>query len=104
VGDIGSNIDVDNTFGYGPEVYSVNVAEGDTLPPGDYVVRAHYFRNAYDPEPAPIDWTVDVVKFAGTPNEVRQTFTGTIVEANSGTAGPGGTGPAWADVGVVTIP
>lgn len=103
---IGGRLDVDNTRGRGPENYFLSAAEGDTILPGAYAIRVHYFNDAQDDEETPtraVTWRLVLLRNEGTPEETREFFSGTIGVAASGNAAPGGTGPDWATATTVTI-
>ncbi|HEY5958024.1 MAG TPA: thrombospondin type 3 repeat-containing protein, partial [Polyangiaceae bacterium] len=53
---LGAVLDTDNTLGYGPENYSLSTAAGNTLAPGTYRVRVHYFDG-----PSPVNFDVRVL-------------------------------------------
>lgn len=88
----GAELDVDNTSGFGPE--NITLTTEDTiLYDGDYIVRVHYYRGN------PVtNYTVAVLLYEGSPRQTLSTFSGSLTNASSGSAGPGGTGPAWRDI------
>lgn len=103
---IGGLLDVDNTSGFGPENYFLSSADGDTVLPGGYQIRVHYYRDAdqEDDEPARVvGWRVVVLLNEGTPAERRQIFTGTLTAASSTNDSPGSSGPDWGNVTTVAL-
>jgi uncharacterized protein YfaP (DUF2135 family) len=58
----GANLDFDNTFGYGPEHYTISSAEGDEMPYGEYDIEVVYYADHddnYDTDQA-VPWTVNI--------------------------------------------
>lgn len=90
-------LDVDRTQGFGPENYSIG---GDDAAPGTYTVRVHYYASR---GVGRTEWAVRILGDEGTGAQRRRTFYGILEHADSGTAGGGGSGPAWNDVCVVTV-
>lgn len=104
---IGGRLDVDNTSGHGPENYFLSSEEGDTIAPGAYAIRVHYYNDLEDGDETPtrpVEWRVVVILNEGTPQEQRRFHRGTLAVANGGNASPGNAGPDWADVATVTLP
>lgn len=98
---IGGRLDVDNTAGVGPENYFLSSAEGDTILPGTYTIRVHYYSDhqaTTEVPTRPVTWRVTFVVNEGTPNEKRDFKDGVLTTANSGNADPGSGGSDWADV------
>jgi len=96
---VGGRLDVDNTSGFGPENYFLSSAEGDTVEPGPYVVRVHYYsdRDTDDDQPTrAVSWRVVVLLNEGTPLERRQITQGTLSVESSSNDDPGSSGPDWA--------
>jgi uncharacterized protein YfaP (DUF2135 family) len=102
----GGTLDRDDTSGYGPETYSLSAAEGDTVVPGDYVVRVHYYSDHEGSEvpTRAVGWRVVAVVNEGTPGEMRVIREGVLSAENSSNSSPGSTGPDWADAATLTVP
>ncbi len=104
---IGGRLDVDNTHGFGPENYFLSAAAGNTVLPGDYTIRVHYYDDARADDQTPtrtVGWRVVVVVNEATPEEHREVKTGTIGLASSANDAPGSSGADWATATVITIP
>jgi uncharacterized protein YfaP (DUF2135 family) len=104
---IGGRLDVDNTHGFGPENYFLSAAEGDTVPPGAYTFRVHYYNDELDDEETPtrsIGWRMVIVVNEGTPEARTVIRSGTLAFASGSNDSPGASGPDWATAAVVTIP
>jgi uncharacterized protein YfaP (DUF2135 family) len=98
---IGGRLDVDNTQGFGPENYFLSSAQGNTVLPGVYTIRVHYYRDHQKTSPDParvVGWRVVILVNEGTPTEKTQIFSGSLSADNSGNQAPGSTGPDWATV------
>ena len=91
---MGGSLDVDNTDGYGPENYSLSESEGDTLAPGSYAIRVHYYSGM-----SAVNWQVRVVINENQPNEQVFTRQGQLSSPNAANISPTATGPDWAEVG-----
>lgn len=103
---IGGRLDVDDTNGFGPENYFLSSEEGDTVLPGAYTLRVHYFSDHQADEETPprvVSWRVDLLINEGTPAEQRKVTSGVLSMPSPGNAQPGGSGPDWAAVDVVTL-
>ena len=103
----GGRLDVDNTSGFGPENYYINLPADSPLRTGNCSIRVHYFKDAQQSGTTPTrpaNWRVVTVLNEGAPNEKYQVFTGVLSAANSSNANPGSSGPDWATVGEVSIP
>ncbi len=103
---IGGRLDVDNTSGHGPENYFLSSEEGDTILPGTYGVRVHYYSDHEADEETPtrpVEWRVVIILNEGTPQETREFHRGTLSMAASGNSSPGGSGGDWATVADVTL-
>lgn len=95
----GMTLDFDNTSGFGPENITLSLGEGDTLLPGNYGVRVHYYRGT-----GPVSGKVEVLTYEGEPTQKNQVFNWTIsANGSSSTQGPGGTGPQWTDIVTVDV-
>lgn len=95
---LGAILDTDKTEGYGPENYTLSRAAGDTLAPGTYLIRVHYFDSPLDEEPA-VHYSVRVLLNENQEGEEEATFEGTLLASDSGESwAPWETGAAWADV------
>jgi uncharacterized protein YfaP (DUF2135 family) len=104
---IGGRLDVDNTSGIGPENYFLSFEEGDTVLPGTYTVRVHYYSDHLATGDTPtrvVDWRVAIVVNEGTPQEKREFPRGTLAVDNSGNASPGASGGDWATAFEIVIP
>jgi len=89
----GAVLDTDNTKGYGPENYSLSVAAGNTLLPGTYRVRAHYFDGA-----TPIQYNVRVLLNENSARESVVNFPGQISVSSRTNSLPTAAGTGWVDV------
>jgi len=87
-------LDVDDTDGYGPENYSVSVAEN-----GTYRIRVHYYSD--DELEIGTNCKVSIMLNEGSGNEVRQTRYLYIPTSNDDNDEPGSTGEDWIDVAEV---
>ncbi len=99
----GGVLDFDDTDGFGPEHWTLTFA--DTVRWNeDYHVRVHYYADhstASDEPDTPSTWTVNIIMHEGEPNASSMNFSGTLTVANSGSAGPNGSGAAWNDVAII---
>jgi uncharacterized protein YfaP (DUF2135 family) len=103
---IGGRLDGDNTQGFGPENYFLSSAEGNTVLPGVYTVRVHYFRDRQktDQQPARVvGWRVVILVNEGTSAEKTQIFSGSLSADSQTNDSPGATGPDWATVQQLTF-
>ena len=103
---IGGRLDVDNTSGIGPENYFLSSEEGDTVLPGAYTIRVHYYADhqaTTEVPTRPVTWRVTLILNEGTPDEKRDFRQGVIATANSSNATPGSTGSDWAEVAAPTL-
>jgi len=103
---IGGRLDVDNTSGFGPENYFLSSVEGDTILPGPYTVRVHYYRDQDSGDEQPtraVGWRVVVLLNEGTKFERRQITQGTLSAESSTNDAPGSSGPDWASVTTVSF-
>ena len=101
---IGGRLDVDNTQGFGPENYFLSSEEGDTVLPGAYTIRVHYYSDHLKTQDTParaVPYRVVIIVNEGTPSEKREFHEGTLTVDNSGNSSPGGSGPDWATVAEV---
>jgi len=101
---IGGRLDVDNTQGFGPENYFLSSEEGDTVVPGAYTIRVHYYSDHLKTQDTParaVPYRVVIIVNEGTPSEKREFHEGTLTVDNSGNSSPGGSGPDWATVAEV---
>ena len=101
---IGGRLDVDNTQGFGPENYFLSSEEGDTVLPGTYTVRVHYYSDHLKTQGMParaVQYRVVIIVNEGTPSEKREFREGTLAVDNSSNASPDGSGPDWATVAEV---
>jgi len=96
----GMELDFDNVEGYGPEHTSVSTLEGDTVLPGPYVIRVHYYQ---DHGGGPVTGKVTVVLHEGKPEQTVQNFPFAIGTGSPANAAPGGTGPDWVDITTETL-
>jgi len=102
---IGGRLDVDNTRGRGPENYFLSAEEGDTVLPGTYTVRVHYYRDHLKSADTPtriVAWRVVIILDEGTPAERREFQQGSLAVDNSGNASPGASGADWATAAQVS--
>ena len=104
----GGNLDFDNTYGYGPEHWTLTYA--NTVRWGsNYTVRVHYYSDhlscqSCDPvvPVRPTGWTVTVLLYEGTPQMTTATFSGVLGDAIPSNHYPADSGPDWADVVTIT--
>jgi uncharacterized protein YfaP (DUF2135 family) len=104
---IGGRLDVDNTSGLGPENYFLSGEAGNTVLPGTYTVRVHYYSDHLEDADHPtrvVSWRVVAVVNEGTPQETRQILTGQLSVASSANSAPGSSGPDWATATQIVIP
>ncbi len=93
----GMELDFDNTTGFGPE--NTRVETGDTVLPGNYIVRVHFFSGN-----GPVSGTVQLLLNEGSEQQVNQDILWSIsADGNFGTDGPGNTGPEWVDIATVDV-
>jgi hypothetical protein len=93
---LGAILDTDNENGFGPENYTLSTAAGDTLAPGTYRVRVHYFEGS--PE---IDYHVRILLNENSDEEQVSTFDGTLSLSNNDNSDPYESGEDWVDVAEV---
>jgi uncharacterized protein YfaP (DUF2135 family) len=105
---IGGRLDVDNFEGFGPENYYLSALQGNTVLPGVYTVRVHYYKDRAKTEENPttrvVGWRVVVLLNEGTSEEKTRIFGGTLGKDNAANDSPGSSGPDWAFVYQITIP
>jgi uncharacterized protein YfaP (DUF2135 family) len=95
----GLALDFDNVSGFGPENVTLSVGEGDTVLPGIYSVRVHFYRGT-----GPVSGTVQILTYEGAPKQKNRTINWAVsANGSSATDGPGGTGPQWDDVADVDV-
>lgn len=103
---IGGRLDVDNTSGLGPENYFLSSEEGDTILPGAYTVRVHYYSDHERTTETPtriVEWRVVILVNEGTPREMREFHRGTLAKDDAGNDAPGASGADWADLPPVNL-
>lgn len=103
---IGGRLDVDNTSGLGPENYFLSSEEGDTILPGTYTVRVHYYSDHERTAETPTriaEWRVVILLNEGTPREQREFRRGTLAKDDAGNAAPGASGADWATAAQVNL-
>jgi len=94
----GMELDFDNVTGYGPEHISVSSLEGDTVLPGPYVIRVHYYG---DYGGGAVTGKVTVVLHEGKPEQTWRDFPFSIGTADSANAEPGSVGADWVNITTV---
>lgn len=95
----GLELDFDNVVAYGPENITLSQDEGDTVLPGDYRVRVHYYRGE-----GPVSGSVQIVTYEGQSRQQNRTFNWTIpADGNAANTGPDGTGAQWIDIAYIDL-
>ena len=105
----GGVLDNDNTYGFGPEHWTLSGV--NTVRWGeDYKLRVHYYSDyqactTCDPvvPVRPTGWTVSLMLYEGTTRMETITYHGVLTDADgSSNDAPDGTGASWADVVTIT--
>ena len=95
----GLELDFDNVVAYGPENITLSLGEGDTLLPGDYRVRVHYYRGD-----GPVSGSVQIVTYEGQSRQLNRTFNWTIpAHGDSVNSGPDGAGAQWFEIANIDL-
>jgi uncharacterized protein YfaP (DUF2135 family) len=105
---IGGRLDVDNTQGKGPENYFLSAAAGNTVLPGPYTIRVHYYsdhQRTMDTPTRIVAWRVVILvnEGAGPPTEMQEIAEGSLSADNSGNSAPGSDGSDWGFAATITI-
>lgn len=94
----GGELDIDNTWGYGPEHWTLTY--GDTIRWDEpYQIRSHYFS---DNDNGGTNFNISVLLYEGTEHEVRSTYSGYHGVSDPTNHHPEGTGSDWVNVATVT--
>lgn len=94
----GGWLDVDNTWGYGPEHWTLTY--GNTVRWGeDYRVRLHYYS---DHGNGGTGYSVNILLYEDTDYEVQYNFGGYLGTSSPSNNQPENTGADWADIATVT--
>ncbi len=95
----GGELDYDDVDGYGPEHWTLELA--DTIYYNqDYYVRIHYYD---DHDNGPTNYNVTIMLYEGTDRETTYTFRGNLADDDFDNDGPGDTGPDWRDIATIQL-
>ena len=95
----GGELDYDDVDGYGPEHWTLEVA--DTIYYNqNYYVRIHYYS---DHDNGPTNYTVTIMLYEGTDREATYTFRGNLGVSDPSNDGPWDTGPDWRDIATIQL-
>ena len=95
----GLTLDIDDTNGFGPE--HGTLGESHTPLEGVYRVRVHYYSDSGTGLPA--TGSVTILVHQGLETQAVEEVRFSIASADSNAAGPGGSGPSWADIADVDV-